>query len=196
MSNVRRAVAPHPRSLLAAARPWQIEDLELDAKHLAVGSAGYKSHADIRFREILTSPLLPKLAHLSIAGSAEPGWLDGVKRCPPHLTIRNRLDSDARDLWLAAATPTGLEKLTIRYWKIDYHFTRDAKRAFTRLDIEIRLPEPVKALDPEPRGVAEVRLAVGKLPPGSLTHFDARIEMAGDNVPIPRVLKVGATKVR
>lgn len=187
MHDLRIARRPHLDHVLAAQRPWRLELLELDTRELNGELA----------QAALTSPLLPALQTLELYGwGSEPAWLAGITRCPPHLAISSSIDSDERDAWLAAAAATELHSLTFRqYGGIVHRFTRDAAGAFTRLDIEIRPPRPLKSLDRSHVSLFELPVALAKLRPKSLTHFAATIEVAGELVPATPVMKVGLSKL-
>jgi uncharacterized protein (TIGR02996 family) len=184
MRNLRRARKPHPKFLLAGSHPWRIEELELDHRQLSVELV----------RQVVASPRLPALVHLIVHGGIPADWLDGSLVLPEHLTIHGQFEN--RRKWLAAAQPTNLGTLTIHDGLTRYHFRRDPNNELTRLELEVAMPR--SALDTEPlhRGLAELIKVIGRLPAGSLTHFDAHIGEGGETAPVPQLLAVGAAKVR
>jgi hypothetical protein len=89
-------------------------------------------------------------------------------------------------VWLDAAAGAPVQALTLQYWVIHHRFSRDRDGRLTRLDVTIRPQRALRRLDQFPdRYLTELSSAVAALAPLALTHFDARIEIAGDLVPVP-----------
>ena len=186
MSGLRHVDGAHPRFLLAATTPWRIETLVL----------GHRLGDRESMRALCESPLLPKLQRLTVGGDIAPDWLDGLSRCPPHLAIRGQLERKDLATWLASARRSPLQRFTILYWIVGYHFTRDADGAFTRLDAEVRPTTKIASLESARPGLEELAKAVRALPRRSLTHFDARIELGGELVPLPTVIEAAGPALR
>jgi uncharacterized protein (TIGR02996 family) len=118
MTNVRRARSVHPQWLLAADRPWRLEELEL-------------SHYDIEvdtFRALLASPLLPALAHVIVDGGMPAHWLQGVRQCPAHMSFWGSHESLPERLQYARGT--NMQVFTLIQTDIPYDHVRDADGAF------------------------------------------------------------------
>ena len=178
MTALRKVAYPALEHVLGGSRPWRIEDLVLRSDDVENRAA---------FHQLCTSPLLPKLRHLTLHGTSRPEWLDGLTNCPPHLAVHEKLASAACMKWLENAKRTKLETLTILD---EYRFTRDQRGAFTRLDVVIR--EGYTKIEDLPAWLVEhIVKSIRKLPAGSLSQLDARVELRGTLVPLPAIVKAG-----
>lgn len=121
MANVRRVKDVHPTWLLAAERPWRIEQLELSRYSVDQN----------QFRALLGSPLLPSLAHVIVEGGMPAEWLAGVRQCPAHLSFWGSFDSIPERLRYANRTTATMFTLIMGNTKYDY--VRDERGVFTPL---------------------------------------------------------------
>jgi hypothetical protein len=141
--------------------------------------------------ELCSFPTLPKLRNL-VVRDAEPDYFEGLSQCAPQLTIvdGSALREDAmREAWFAAASKLPIERFTVLWFgagQVHHHFTRDAKKVFSRLDVEIRSPKD----EPTDYEIDEVGNEIERLPAGTFTHFDARFVGAdGVSRAVPDLLR-------
>jgi uncharacterized protein (TIGR02996 family) len=170
MSHLKIATGPMGKFILAEdGPPWALEDLELWR-----GDSGIET-----YHALLKSKRLKNLRVLAASGYAQPIWLENVTECPPELRFHSRLEAETFDEWRKMAGQIGpLVTLCFRYWGgADYRFTRDDRREFTRLALEIRPRYKANTLKPLPPEIGTALSVLRALPAGSLTSFEAKLEI-------------------
>jgi uncharacterized protein (TIGR02996 family) len=164
MTSLRRLEGAHPQSLLAAARPWRLEQLSCHCDDHAL------------FRQLLASPLFPSLRRLELLDAdCTPLWCRGATVAPALAELHIRYADDLAG-WLAAVGATPIARLVFpAHARARWQFDPGPDGALSRLELRSdQAPNPTLAA------------ALTRLPRGLLRSFaldgddDAAVRRAGE----------------